>query len=103
MISGCRINRIPIVRSPDIAGRVDSNVRNHLYAAARKPVNEVAGPGAFGMSFGIVSGEQHGGAILDVSDPHEFCGSMMTSNGDAKPATFTIFPSLIRPPGKYSN
>src|SRR5271157_375579 len=32
-----------------------------------------------------------------------FWSSMTMSNGDFRPATFTILPSLIRPPGKYSN
>src|SRR5208337_4397025 len=32
-----------------------------------------------------------------------FWSSITMSNGDFRPATFTILPSLIRPPGKYSN
>ena len=32
-----------------------------------------------------------------------FWASMTMSKGDFSPSTFTIRPSLTRPPGKYSN
>src|SRR5271165_1445216 len=39
----------------------------------------------------------------ELATQTRFWESMTTSKGDFSPAGFTILPSLIRPPGKYSN
>ena len=39
----------------------------------------------------------------ELATQTRFWESITMSKGDFKPAGFTILPSLIRPPGKYSN
>ena len=69
-------------------------------ARARTPM-----PTVEGLHLGrIVGGKPHDGVRLRSWRPRRDSASSMTmSKGDFSPATLTIRPSLILPPGKYSN
>jgi hypothetical protein len=66
---GGRIEFIPIVCDPDVAGRVNGHVGHHLDAAALENVDDIAGLRARRMSGGVVSGQQHGGTRKYTSKP----------------------------------
>src|SRR5271157_5904491 len=52
---------------------------------------------------GSLAGKRRSVSDAELLTQTRFWASMATPKGDISPATLTMRPSLIRPPGKYSN
>src|SRR5271166_909042 len=63
---------IPVVRGPDVAGRVDRHVGEHLDAAALENVDNIAGLGASRVPLRVYAGQQNDAttARRKVADPY---------------------------------
>src|SRR6516165_8867732 len=68
--AGGRFDAIPIVRNPDIAGRINGHVSYHLDGATLENVDDIAGLRAGRMPSGVVPGQQHGRTTPHIADPN---------------------------------
>jgi hypothetical protein len=64
-----RIKVIPVIRGPDIAGRVNRNVGEPLDTAAREYVDDIAALRVRRMSLRLVAGHQHDFTSFEVGHP----------------------------------
>src|SRR5262249_47294169 len=89
--AGGRFKVVPVVRGPDVAGRINGHVGYHLDAAALENVDDIAGLRAGRMPSGVVPGQQRGrttpllptqtSSLPSIFKPHG-----MLSAGPVKPS-----------------
>src|SRR5262249_12185402 len=68
--AGSRLKFVPVVRDPNVAGRINGHVGHHLDAAALENVDDIAGLRAGPMSSGVVPGQQRGRTTPHIADPN---------------------------------
>src|SRR5262249_32467907 len=66
----CCFGTVPIIRGPDVAGRIDHHVGEHLDGAAGEYVEDIAGLRAGRVSLRLGSGHQHYSTTPEISDPY---------------------------------
>src|SRR5215813_4593269 len=65
-----RLNVVPVVRGPDVAGRINGHVSYHLDAAALENVDDIGGLRAGRMPSGVVPGQQRGRTTPHIANPN---------------------------------
>src|SRR5262249_19460757 len=68
--AGSRLEFVPIVRDPDVAGRINGHVGYHLDAAALENVDDIARLRPGRMPSGVVPGQQRGRTTPHIADPN---------------------------------
>src|SRR6516162_2851138 len=80
---GSRLEVVPIVCDPDVAGRINRYVGYHLDASALENVDNIARLRAWRMPSGVVAGQERSGTTPHVADPYVIIAIHVDAPGDA--------------------
>src|SRR5262249_57279951 len=93
--AGGRLNVVPVVRGPDVAGRINGHVGYHLDAAALENVDDIAGLRAGRMPSGVVPGQQRGRTTPHIADPNVIIAVDVQAPRDAFGGGGGTFPGRV--------